>query len=158
MKSFRSLLLKMQLLGGRILCCFLFCLLLLSPILSHQYALRFFISGEVDSWNLIRFISGGYTIFEYHLIFLHYIHIFSFPFLNWYGGSFLCSFICCSSEDNIYILFLNPLYLEDNHRIIVYGLFYLNRCNGVAFYPIDFFCVGSGQNLYGGSTYLSVCG
>ena len=40
LKSFTSLLLKMKLLGGCLLCCLLFCLFLFSTIIGHQYALR----------------------------------------------------------------------------------------------------------------------
>ena len=135
-----------------------FRLFLFSPILIHQSTVLYFSSGEVDSQNRWRIIPGGYIIFQSHLILLQYLHIFSPHFFNWGDGSFSHSVICYISEGNISWLLLNPLYSKDNHMIIGYGFFYLNRCNIVACYPIDFFGVGSGRNLEGGSTCLSVHG
>ena len=93
LKSFRSLLLKIQILGGCLLCCFLFCLFLFSPIISHQFELHDFSSSRVDPQNRIRVLLGGYIIFQSHLIFLNYCYIFSIHFLNMYHGPFIHSVI-----------------------------------------------------------------
>ena len=68
MNIYRSFFFKMQLSGGCLLCCFLCCPLLLSPILRQQSILRYFSSGEVDSHTQIRVTHGGLIIYQSHLL------------------------------------------------------------------------------------------
>ena len=59
-----------------------FCLLLFSPILIHNSALRYFSSGGLDSQNQIRVLPGGYIIFQSCLILLQYFHRLHLCLLN----------------------------------------------------------------------------
>ena len=83
----------MQLWGECLLCCFLFCLSLFSPILSHQSVLRYFNIGEVDSRNRIRVPRVGYIIYQYQLLLIRYIHAFLLRILNRDACSFSHNFI-----------------------------------------------------------------
>ena len=83
LKVFISLLLKMQPLDGCLLFCFLFCLLLLYPILIHQSVLRNLRIGKVDSWIWIIVTPKGFIIYQYHLL-LWSITMHSF-FVSWIG-------------------------------------------------------------------------
>ena len=51
---------------------FPFLLFLLSHILSHQSALHYFSSGEVDSRTAIRVPPGCFIFYQYHLLLLQY--------------------------------------------------------------------------------------
>ena len=158
MKNLRLLLLKTKLSGGFILCCLIFCLLLLSTILIHQSVLRYFISSKVDARTRNRVLPGGYIIIQSQLILLQYHHTFSFHFLNRDDGLFPQSVIYCSSKDNNTWWLLTILCLEDNHRIIGTGFLYLNRCNCAAWYLIDLFRLGNRTYVDGGRTCLGICG
>ena len=59
---FTSVFLKMQISGGFLLYCFLFSLLLFSPIFRQKYVLLYFSSGEVDYRTQIRVPHGGFII------------------------------------------------------------------------------------------------
>ena len=147
-----------NILGGCLLCCFLFCLFLLHNILVHSSELHYFSSSEVNFQTLIRVLTGGYIIFQYLLLLFQYLYIYIFLFLELKWCSFPHSVMCCSLEENMFRLLLNPIFLEDNHRIISFCLLYLNRCNGVACYPIDVFGSGPRITLDGDSTTLGVRG
>ena len=121
MKSFRSLLFKMQFLGGCLLCCFLFCLFFFYPILTHQSALCYFSSGEVYYRNITRVLPGGFIIYQYHLLLMQYHHAFFLHFLNRDDCSFSHSTIRCILENNFPVLLLRTLFSEYNHRIISPG-------------------------------------
>ena len=149
---------KINLLGNFLLWFFLSPLLHLFHMIIHQSALIYFTSVETDFWTRIRVIPGGCIIFQSHLILLKYLHILYLHLLNWYGGLFPHRVIRCSLEENISRWLLNMLYSEENHRTIVSDFFYLNKCNGMACYPIDFFGIGSRINLYESSKFLGVCG
>ena len=140
----------MKLLGGCLLCHFLFCLFLFSPILGHQYVLCYFISGEVYSQIRIRFPPSGYIMYQYHFLLLHYHHAFFLNVLNGYDGSFPHRIIYCSSEENIHWWLLTTLCSEDNCRIISTGYLYLNRCNCAVWYLVDLFILCSRiQKIFG---------
>ena len=97
-----------------------------------------------------------YIIFHSRLILLQYLHMLSLCLLNFDDVSFTHSGIRCILEDKITILFFNPILLEDNHRIIYPGLFYLNRCNCAVWYTIDVLSIVSRRDIEGGKTCLVV--
>ena len=121
-KSFRFLLLKMQLSGGCLLCCFLFCLLLFSPILVYHSVLRYFSSGKIYSRAWIMVPHVGFIFYQYHLyLFIYDRRVFFLHILNRDDCYFSHSIICCSLENNVPWWLLHTLCSEDNHRIISPG-------------------------------------
>ena len=144
--------------GSCLIFCYIFCLFLFSPILSHQSALRYFGSGDVDYRTRIRVLPSGFIIYKSRLLLMQYLHRFSLRFLDRYEGSFRYSAIHCSSEDNITWWLLTTLFSQDSHSIIHPDVLYLNICNCAAWYLVDFFSLGSRRYLDGGSTCLGICG
>ena len=156
MNSFTSILLKKLFSGGYLLCCLLFCHSILSPIISHHYALRYFISGEVDYQTRTRVPPGGYIMYQSHILLLNCHRALFLHLLNRYGGFFPHRFIHCSSEENVPWWLLKNVLSEDNHRITCTGYLYLNRCNRAAWYFVYLFRLGSRIYLDGGITCLGI--
>ena len=77
---------------------FPFCLSLFSPILSHQSVLRYYISSEVDSRILIRVPSGGFILYQSHLLLMQCQRAYFLRLLNRFYCSFPRRFIPCSLE------------------------------------------------------------
>ena len=100
---------------------FPFCLFLFSPILIHYYLLRYFSSGEVDTWTRIIVIPGGYIIFHSHLLLLNYLHIFSLSLLNMYDSAlpFTASYAAARRK-----IFLDDCWLTFSRRKPYYHRFW----------------------------------
>ena len=83
-KKFRYLELDMNLSCGCLFCCYLFCLLNLSPIYRQLSKFFHFNSGEVDSWSWIKFTPGlGVLILNFTFFCLSIIIV--FIFVSWRG-------------------------------------------------------------------------
>ena len=127
MKISTSLLLKMHLLDGcllcffRFLCCSIFCLFLFSPAIIHQSALHYFSSCELYSWTRMRVHHGGLIIYQSHLLLIYYRHELFLHILNRYDCYFSHIVIRCSSENHVTWWLLRTLFSEDNHRIFSTG-------------------------------------
>ena len=132
---------------------------ILSPIISHHPAFHHFNSGKVDSWIRIRILPSIHIdliIFQFCLILLKSLHMFFLSFFNWYYGSSPHSVAWYRLEYDTPGVLLNPLCVEDNHRIICNNLLYLNRFKIAACYTIDVFSRGPRRNFDKENTYLGV--
>ena len=145
----------MDLSCGCLICCYLFCLLLFSPIIVHLFMLCHFNSGEVDSWCWIRVPPGdGVLILQFYLPLLKYHHKSSLHLL-YREDSLISHFVIrCRSEKSDYLLLLNTtLCWDDQNRFV--GIFRKqpNRCKCVLWNLIYAFW----RFLDGGYICLCIC-
>ena len=142
----------MNLYFGYLLCCYLFCLFLFSPIFIHLYTLCHFDIGEVDSWSQIRFPpSGGVLICQFCLILLKYHHKLYLHILKRDDSSLLHCVIRWRPE-KIFSrwLLITTLCSDDQNKVVGPCRKQLNGYKCVFWNLIDAFC----RCLDGGYTCL----
>ena len=106
LKIFRLILLKINLSGRFLLCCFLYRLFFLSSIFSHHPEFSYFFSSSVYSWSWIRVIPRGDFLKHFSLtLFWFNISIFYF-FVSWRGDV-----VCYLKE--LYTAYWRTIFLDD---------------------------------------------